>query len=649
MILSAPRVRSCSCRWWAVVFVLMATVVWKILRVSPMVSFSFSSLPLYHHDNHSLIHRHKNETKKQTQTIVSNMKLEQLWLRLKELEEENSEETGTRTTAEATIKTNHYQPFQIHKIPSLVLLQRQLRQHRMLDWEDEEWEDEDWPNNSHNGSGNGNGNGDGNGNKYQNGYKNGNNNDDDRDKTDSESTACSEFQFQGDKLDDCHPSAHPNTQVPTTAPLSSVSTVEPTSLPNGIRVSISIAVVHLEHLTKQQSTTLVTMCLRTITILINRNLPFHVWDYIPTLRQHYYHHHHGGGGGGRRHLRTLHEDDQDKDDDHRLVAKLILNNVQIQESPTVPDWYVLYVDYAVYWPNDQPVLSTSALQETNQACDDVLQQATATNNASEFWHTLHELPFGQDLLLPRASESFYVDQAPYMYQNEDKGLADVVSVGQEYDFSYMVTSTENDGFESFGGGENDTEMIGSTNVFDNDPYNSDSNNNKTMDDATYPYVMTASDIEWKTREWIGFGMMVGTIMIVVTLWGAAWAVQERKRRRQEWGIAVFTEEGVGELLRVGWRYTQQDFSANHDYSNNNINNNSNNHRQQQIQHQLFLQVFDKGRIGYNDDNSMLQGGVVERYNNNDVGDNVGDHWGRAEQAQTQPFDSTDTPTTSASP
>jgi hypothetical protein len=40
-------------------------------------------------------------------------------------------------------------------------------------------------------------------------------------------------------------------------------------------------------------------------------------------------------------------------------------------------------------------------------------------------------------------------------------------------------------------------------------------------------------------------------------------------------------------LNVGWRY-------------------------QEGGEQLFLQVFDKGKLGYNDDNSMLMGGVVEQ-------------------------------------
>jgi hypothetical protein len=102
---------------------------------------------------------------------------------------------------------------------------------------------------------------------------------------------------------------------------------------------------------------------------------------------------------------------------------------------------------------------------------------------------------------------------------------------------------------------------------------------------TYPTPLQFGD-PWGTREW--FGLVLFSVLVFLTSFLTCCSVWIRRRqcRKQLWGTQCLTESGVGDLLNVGWRY-------------------------QEGGEQLFLQVFDKGKMGYNDDNSMLMGGVVE--------------------------------------
>jgi hypothetical protein len=70
---------------------------------------------------------------------------------------------------------------------------------------------------------------------------------------------------------------------------------------------------------------------------------------------------------------------------------------------------------------------------------------------------------------------------------------------------------------------------------------------------------------------------------------------------------VFTEEGVGEILQVGWRYQQGMIPSLAKDGNDNQNDADVGEQQQQ----LYLQIYDKTKLGYNDENSMLQGGVEQ--------------------------------------
>ena len=89
-------------------------------------------------------------------------------------------------------------------------------------------------------------------------------------------------------------------------------------------------------------------------------------------------------------------------------------------------------------------------------------------------------------------------------------------------------------------------------------------------------------IEWGVREWFGLGLCVSTLTLATILTVVAAITQRREATNRVWGL---TEQGVGELLKVGWAYHQERNG------------------------QLFLNIFDKGRLGYTDDTSVLRGEV----------------------------------------
>lgn len=115
-------------------------------------------------------------------------------------------------------------------------------------------------------------------------------------------------------------------------------------------------------------------------------------------------------------------------------------------------------------------------------------------------------------------------------------------------------------------------------------------------EATYPRVIVESfsEIEWGDREWVGLALMISTIVWTIILSLTAHFVFKKRKTQVLWGNAL-TPGGVDDFLKVGWRvYEQPQF---HEAEN-------------PPQPQLFLQIYDKGKgPGYNDENSMLKGGV----------------------------------------
>ena len=111
---------------------------------------------------------------------------------------------------------------------------------------------------------------------------------------------------------------------------------------------------------------------------------------------------------------------------------------------------------------------------------------------------------------------------------------------------------------------------------------------KPINDAT-PAPGTYSESlspEWGIREWVGLGLSGFTLLVATTLF----LVANRLMKRNGQPVVCFTEQGITQMLTVGWRY-QQEYD----------------------QDQLYLQVYDKSKMGYSDDNSMLLGGVEQEH------------------------------------
>jgi hypothetical protein len=283
------------------------------------------------------------------------------------------------------------------------------------------------------------------------------------------------------------------------------------------------------------------------------------------------------------------------------VAKLVLNRVHIQESNAIEEWYQLTIDYAAYWPSQgtgraPPIEDTQVLLDITTT---VYETISASIESDDFWTTLEGLDFGQDLLLHHPSYDA-------LYELDDKGLCDCQMVPNEYD----LRPYHYGGSEDYDGELGD---VADENIIPEDGGIWDDNNNNKMNNGTYPDLIgtAAADIVWTMREYVGLGMFVTTIVVTSILAVVGVAARHRQRRKQLWG-ATLTENGINELLRVGWRYTVGD-PANG--TSTGQQEQQQQHHQQQQQQQLFLQVYDKGRMGYNDENSLLHGGV-ERYNLN---------------------------------
>lgn len=98
-------------------------------------------------------------------------------------------------------------------------------------------------------------------------------------------------------------------------------------------------------------------------------------------------------------------------------------------------------------------------------------------------------------------------------------------------------------------------------------------------------LLTPLDTDWGIREWIGLGVGAFTTLSSLLLTTAAAQLQHRHAQKNLWGL---TEQGVGKLLQLGWAYEQENTTG-----------------------QLFLKVYNKEGHGYDDQNSILHGEVVE--------------------------------------
>jgi hypothetical protein len=329
---------------------------------------------------------------------------------------------------------------------------------------------------------------------------------------------------------------------------------------------------------------------------------------------------------------------EDKEDGH--IAKLVLHNLTITLSNPSPgnDWWELQAIYTVWRnpiqppPNNQqqrdvdhwqqkqqmPVINRNILNKMEYICGKTIDDAI---DSGQFWSTIRSIEFGdQNFIL---SPPYYLD---------DKGLGDCMDRGDQYDLSpsycqsFKPTTTGN-------GGSKDKEtnacVMEDSNLptppprlfIDNEDGPSRDIQTKKPDDcpdcdfasnATFPEVIADSplQVDWTIREWVGFGLMVTTIVFVVSLSSIAHIISKRRTEKRLWGAAM-TQEGIDDILQVGWRYHEQTEQRQQQQQLEDDEDEIGGRKQQELLHaQLFLQIYDKGiGPGYNEENSILKGGV----------------------------------------
>jgi len=106
-------------------------------------------------------------------------------------------------------------------------------------------------------------------------------------------------------------------------------------------------------------------------------------------------------------------------------------------------------------------------------------------------------------------------------------------------------------------------------------------------------------LDFGIREWCGVGLGGTTIVLALLLYGAASYYENQRQKRKEWSTTVLTEQGVTDILNVGWRY-------HHTTSMYDIPT-----KESQSGDQLFIQIFKRPKIR-SDDDSILHGGVEQQ-------------------------------------
>jgi hypothetical protein len=240
------------------------------------------------------------------------------------------------------------------------------------------------------------------------------------------------------------------------------------------------------------------------------------------------------------------------------------------------------VSYIVFRNTDRPIWNRGALQNITKICNSVLQ-ATITSG-----HFLEELMPQLERVIqqlddqgggneeegrdPIQDSSNQGGNNGTMTWNPNENAADDINNNKVYLGELSLTNGTPTDEKGYRGPNDDLQEADGT--------------NNDLGGSTYPTPLQFGD-PWGTCEWLGLILFLVLVLLTSFLTYCSVWVQRRQARQQLWGTqGCLTESGVGDLLKVGWRYQQGD-------------------------EQLFLQVFDKeDKLGYNDDNSMLMGGVV---------------------------------------
>lgn len=339
---------------------------------------------------------------------------------------------------------------------------------------------------------------------------------------------------------------------------------------NSVILKIVLGVVNMDE-NKDDTKNIVNMAARAISTVLNNDegIPFLVWDSLdihnrkrkrkmeltetPTFPKSF-----RGQGDPQEPFdaRTNGREDE-------YLAKLILDSAKV--APGDYNWWEISAIYTVWRKGDlKPVNDRHILWQIQKICEHSIEMSI---EQQIYWAALGD----QELVIPGK-----------IYFMDDKGVVDAKDVGEEYDMSSLYCPI-NRPLEV-------QDFVCPT----NEP-------NITY---SFPIADSLVEVEWGIREWVGLGLMCSTMFFVISLSLIADFVNKRRRRQLLWGAAL-THDGVDDILQVGWRIYEQppQEQAPVGLTPEEV---------QQQQAQLYLQIYDKGGEGYNDENSLLKGGVEQQ-------------------------------------
>eukprot|EP00535_Pseudo-nitzschia_heimii_P005604 CAMPEP_0197191400 /NCGR_PEP_ID=MMETSP1423-20130617/23321_1 /TAXON_ID=476441 /ORGANISM="Pseudo-nitzschia heimii, Strain UNC1101" /LENGTH=607 /DNA_ID=CAMNT_0042644025 /DNA_START=251 /DNA_END=2074 /DNA_ORIENTATION=- len=338
---------------------------------------------------------------------------------------------------------------------------------------------------------------------------------------------------------------------------------------NSVVLRIVLGVVRYENMTEVDITNIINMAARALNVVLNKDeeIPFVVYDRLDYLNR---------DGEWNRDLGEAQipsapfrgegkPRQRDADMADKYLAKLFLDNVVMEMLDN--NWFEISSIYTVWRQGDfAPVKNRPRLTNIEGICSGSVERAM---DQGIYWESLEGVRLGDpDLIIP--GKNYYAD---------DKGIVDAKDVGDEYDMADMFCPCNRPVHE---------EALECP---------------KTDSDVTYSAVIADNmmEIEWGIREWVGFVLLCSTMLFVILLSLISDYVLEKRRMQQLWGAAL-TADGVDDFLQVGWQIYEK---PPEEQPPEGVAP-----EKAQQQAQLYLHIYDKGRgEGYNDENSMLKGGV----------------------------------------
>ena len=403
-----------------------------------------------------------------------------------------------------------------------------------------------------------------------------------------------------------------------------------------VTLKCSLGVVNFNIMSEKDQLEVIGMALHTNTEVINNHsdIPFLIHENGKI--EHYNNMHNGQNGHRIRALRdgmtvgfgvgASVEEKEGVKNERTHLADLFLEGFSVEV--TSHNWWVVTGIYNVYRsPRDnsfsfdnngkghrvgRPVKNRFVLNKIEGICKKSLEDSI---RGGVYWKTLQNIEFGnQDMVLN--GKIFYAN---------DAGIVDCKPVGEEYALSQIYCPIERPVTGPADTCPNDIIMGDQLPPFMGDgtfdvPIYSEED---SIRDATYTHVIaeSLSDVEWGVREWVGLALMVSTIVWTIVLSLTAHFVFKKRKAKILWGRAL-TPTGVDDILQVGWRVYEEPktLQQQQEFSPENLQDQiqppqlqeeqPQQEQPQQEQSQLFLQIYDKGQgIGYNDENSLLRGGV----------------------------------------